>query len=126
LSTRGASAPTFEPGRLLRAIAGAVANAQHEIDTHQRALALDAAKAVPQSIAAAFPLRKYRIAELVLEYAEGRTDERPGPPHAVLFRVTSSSGHADLVAELVIDGRSEEALVISKAADLSSPSSAVK
>jgi hypothetical protein len=102
----------------LRAIAGAVANAQHEIDTHQCALILDAPKIVPlESIAAAFPFRKYRIAELVLEYTEERTDERLGPPHAVLFRVTSSAGQAEFVAELVIDGISKEAFVISKAAN---------
>jgi len=101
----------------LRAIAGAVANAQHEIDAHHCALILDAPETLAEvpleSIAAAFPFRKYRIAELVLEYTEKRTDERLGRPHAVLFRITSSPGQADLVAELVVDGRTKEALIFS-------------
>lgn len=75
------------PRRLLRAIAGAVANAQRDIDA--------------RTIAAAAP-RRYRIAELVLEYSHERT----------LFRVTSPVGRAEFLAELVIDGRCEEALVI--------------
>ena len=107
----------FEPRQLLRAIAAAVANAQHEIDAYQCALVLDASKMagdVPlESIAAAFPFRKYRITELVLEYTEEKTDEGLRRPHAVLFWVTSSAGPAEFVAELVIDGKPKEALVIS-------------
>jgi len=101
----------------LRAIAAAVANAQHEIDAYQCALVLDASKMagdVPlESIAAAFPFRRYRIAELVLEYTEESTDHELGRPQAVLVRVTSSAGPIEFVAELVIDGKTQQAWVTS-------------
>jgi hypothetical protein len=107
----------FDPRQLLRAIAGAVANAQHEIDAYQRALILDAPKMAAnvslESIAAPFPFRKYQIAELVLEYTTEKTDEGLHRRNTVLFRVASSGRPAEFVAQLAIDGKPKEALVIS-------------
>lgn len=90
-----------KPKRVLRAIAHAVASAQQEIDAHQR-----------ERMFAQPPLRSYRIAHLALEYTKARGAKRRGPPRSLLFRVTRSEGDGDLLAELVIDGRTEETLVV--------------
>jgi len=95
----------LEPGNLLRAIARAVANAQHDLDAHHRAVVL-AGKGVATD-------QTYRIAELLIKYKKGGSGEGPGRSRAVLLRVAPSAHQVGLLAELLIDGRTKEALVIS-------------
>src|SRR5205809_899287 len=96
----------FKRTGLLRAIARAVANAQHEIDTHTCPPIRD----VPKG-AGAVPVQGYRIAELVIEHTDDRSN--PGRPRLILIRVVPSAGQVGFLAELRIDGKTEEALVIS-------------
>lgn len=57
------------------------------------------------------PFQRYRIAELVIDYAEVRSNEWFG--RAVRFRVVPSLGDVGFLAELLIDGKTEEAIMIS-------------